>query len=192
MSLFLKRDITEAIWSLQLCAGQEAGCEAAVHAMRELFCDMGNDAVLLVDANNAFNLQTALHNIRVLCPTLSTILINTYRAPVHLFITGGEHMLSQEGTTQGDPLAMAMYALGLQPLITLLHGLTRQVSYADDATGAGSLAEVKCWDAMVMSGPQFGYDVNPRKTWLIVKEEAYNLAVQLFSGTGVQITSKGK
>ena len=34
--------------------------------------------------------------------------------------------------------------------------------------------------------------MNPRKTWLIVKEEAYNLAVQLFSGTGVQITSKSK
>ena len=62
--------------------------------MRELFCDMGNDAVLLVDVNNAIHCQTALHNIRVLCPTLSTILINTYRAPVHLFIAGGKHMLS--------------------------------------------------------------------------------------------------
>ena len=123
VSLFLKRDITEAVGSLQLCASQEAGCKAAVHAIHELFCDMGNDAVLLVDASNAFNTihrQTALQNIRFLCPTLSTILINTYRAPVHLFIAGGEHMLSQEGTTQGDPLAMAMYALVLQPLITLV------------------------------------------------------------------------
>ena len=43
-------------------------------------------------------------------PTTATILINTYRAPTELFVDG-DTLLSQEGTTQGDPLAMPMYAL---------------------------------------------------------------------------------
>lgn len=113
----IKPDVLEAAGSLQLCAGQETGCEAAIHAMRTIFStDDDCEAVLLVDANNAFNTlnrQTALHNIRVLCPTFSTILINTYHAPVNLIIPGGICMLSEEGTTQGDPLAMAMYSLGM-------------------------------------------------------------------------------
>ena len=44
----------------------------------------------------------------ILCPSLATILINTYRADVPLFIDG-KHLLSSEGTTQGDPLAIAIY-----------------------------------------------------------------------------------
>ena len=71
-------------------------------------------AALIVDATNAFNLvnrQAALHNISVLCPSFSTILRNTYGAPIRLFVTGEGKFTSTEGTTQGDPLSMAMYAL---------------------------------------------------------------------------------
>ena len=48
-------DIREACGALQVCAGCEGGCEAAVHAVRQLFHDPGSQAVLLVDASNAFN-----------------------------------------------------------------------------------------------------------------------------------------
>ena len=70
--------------------------------------------VLLVDANDAFdriNRQAALHNINIICPSFSTILHNTYGMPIRLFITGEGELSSTEGTTQGDPLAMAMYML---------------------------------------------------------------------------------
>ena len=80
------------------------------------------EAVLLVDASNAFsclNQQVALHNIQTLCPPLANILINTYRKDVPLFIDG-RHMFSSEGTTQGDPLAMAMYSVSVTPLIASL------------------------------------------------------------------------
>ena len=43
-----------------------------------------SDAVLLTDASNAFNSlnrAAALHNIRVLCPSIATYAINTYREP---------------------------------------------------------------------------------------------------------------
>ena len=60
-----------------------------------------------MDASNVFNTlnrQTALHNIQILCPSIATAPINTYRAPSELYVEG-DVLLSQEGTTQGDPLA---------------------------------------------------------------------------------------
>ena len=65
-----KRDVVEASGSLQLCAGQKSGSEAAIHAMHRIFEADDTDAVLLIDASNAFNAlnrAVALHNIRVLC-----------------------------------------------------------------------------------------------------------------------------
>ena len=53
-----------------------------------------------------------------LCPSLAKILINTYRNDVNMFISN-ETLFSSEGTTQGDPLAMAMYAISTIPLIMM-------------------------------------------------------------------------
>ena len=119
----VRDDIQAAAGPLQTCAGHEGGCEAAVHAMREIFTFNDTEAILLVDASNVFNAinrQAALHNIQVICPAISTILSNTYQAPIKLFIVGGGEIDSSEGTTQGDPLAMAMYALAIRPLIDKL------------------------------------------------------------------------
>ena len=72
-----------------MCAGQEGGCEAAVHAMRQFFAELDVQGALLVDASNAFNTinrQAALHNIKSTCPALYQILVNTYRAPIRCII----------------------------------------------------------------------------------------------------------
>lgn len=55
------------------------------------------------------------------------------RIPVSLFASGST-LYSEEGTTQGDPLAMPFYALATTPLINDLskHNL-QQSWYADDA-----------------------------------------------------------
>ena len=51
-----KYDLQEEVGATQLCAGQEAGCEAAVHAMEWIFAaDEDTEAIILVDAINAFN-----------------------------------------------------------------------------------------------------------------------------------------
>ena len=42
----------------QLCLGQIAGTEAAVHAVRSVFNHNDNDTILLVDATIAFNSTT--------------------------------------------------------------------------------------------------------------------------------------
>ena len=53
---------------------------------------------------------------------------------------------SAEGTTQGD-LAMGFHAVSLQPLITHLNlfSSARQRWFADDASAAGTLEELKMW-----------------------------------------------
>ena len=116
--------------------------------------------LIKVDAYNAFNSPNrlvALHNIRQLCPPLSTILINIYRSPASLLVPG-EVILSEEGTTQGDPLAMPMYALATVPLINQLHGTVDQVWYADDACACGSIQDLLIWwNQLCIKGPAFGY-----------------------------------
>ena len=164
-----RQDVQDISGCLQLCGGQISGIEAAVHAVRTAFESDENEAVLLVDATNVFNSlnrQVALHNIQRLCPLLATILINTYRAPTELFVDG-DAILSQEGTTQGDPLAMPMYALATIPLIKKLHGnyMYKQVWYADDAAAVGRIVDLRdWWDRISTSGPGFGYFPNASKT----------------------------
>ena len=127
-----------------------------------------------------------------LCPPLVTILTNTYRSASHLFIDGSS-LLSQEGTTQGDPLAMPMYAISITPVIRQLMGLTRQVWYADDAAAGGGLLHLRDWWSGLLSfGRHFGYHVNAAKTWLVVKQGYLAQARHIFDGTGIQITSAGR
>ena len=131
--------ILDAARCSQLCAGQPSGTEAAVHAVRLAFREDDAEAILMVDASNAFNAlnrECALHNIQRVCPPLATILINTYREPSELFVDGNI-IWSQEGTTQGDPLAMAMYALATISLVYSLKSEILQVCYADDASAVG-------------------------------------------------------
>ena len=190
-----KPDIQEASGCLQMCGGQISGIEAAVHAVRTIFNSSDTEAVLLVDATNAFNSlnrQVALQNIRRHCPPLATILINTYRAPTELFVDG-DTLLSQEGTTQGDPLAMPMYALATIPLIKKLKCHTKQIWYADDAAAIGKLADLRAWwDHLTREGPDFGYYPNPSKTWLVTKEGCEAAGFSTFAGTGVNVTQDGR
>ena len=60
-----KLDVIDASGSLQVCAGHKSGSEAAIHAMCNIFEADETDAVLLIDAFNAFNAlnRAAGHNI---------------------------------------------------------------------------------------------------------------------------------
>ena len=72
-------DIIPSVGSQQVCAGHEAGCEAAIHAMLTVYEDEKTEAVLLVDAANAFNSanrQVFLHNICIICPLVATYVRN--------------------------------------------------------------------------------------------------------------------
>ena len=181
----IKEDILRVAGVKQLCVGQQTGCEAAIHALRCIFDHPSTEAILLVDATNAFNnlsRKTALINIQHSCPSLATVLINTYRQDPEFYIEG-EAILSTEGTTQGDPLAMAMYALAMVPLIDKVSGEVRQIWYADDASAGGKMDGLRAWwDKVTELGPEYGYFPNPAKTWLVVKEEHLEAAQNTFGG----------
>ena len=119
--------------------GQQAGCAAAVHVMREIFDNPTTQGILLVDAASAINnlnRQVAPQNIHLRCTSLAMVLINTYHMKADLFING-ETIPSEEGTTQGDPLAMVTYAIAILQLIQRLTCELKQAWYADDATAGG-------------------------------------------------------
>ena len=85
----LKPDILKGAGNLQVCAGQDGGSEAAIHAMKDMFDENGVDGVLLVDASNAFNSlngEVALRNLFVTCPEMAVFEINMYRSPSKLFV----------------------------------------------------------------------------------------------------------
>ena len=188
-------DIQDATGCRQLCGGQTSGTEAAVHAARTAFELETTEAILLVDATNAFNAlnrQVALHNIRRLCPPIATILINSYRSPSDLLVDG-DVILSQEGTTQGDPLAMPMYGLATIPIIRKLDSICEQIWFADDSAAIGKIAQLHAWwTKLIKVGPAFGYLPNPAKTWIVGKQDHLNLATDTFRGSGVNVTSEGR
>ena len=51
----MKKDIQEAAGPLQMGIGLQSGAEAAIHTIKEIFDCKETDAVILVDASNAFN-----------------------------------------------------------------------------------------------------------------------------------------
>ena len=92
--------------------------------MRGIFKD-NTHAALLVDTTNAFNLvncKAALHNISVLCCSILFYHLKEHLFCTHLmFITGEDELASTKGATQGNPLAMVMYALAVTALINSLY-----------------------------------------------------------------------
>ena len=80
----IREDITESVRSLQVCAGQETGSEAAVHAMLEIFKEQYTEAVFLTDAANSFNTvnrNVLLQNVKVICLAILTYVNNCYSLP---------------------------------------------------------------------------------------------------------------
>ena len=134
------------------------------------------------------------------CPEISIYVFNCYAVPSRLFVTGGLEILSEEGTTQGDPVAMPLYAICILPLLeTVIRVVTEKnlfikyVAFADDVTGAGNLDALKVWwDAIIHYGPFLGYYVNPSKSWLIIKPEIVEEAEKIFADTDIKITSEGR
>ena len=194
-------DIQKAAGPLQLCAGQSSGVEAAVHAMKEIWELHATDGILMVDADNAFNRlnrKVALWNIQFTCPALKCVVINTYRKDASIFILGGIIIQSSEGTTQGDPIAMVMYAVSLSPLAQSLSSEVskqdcKQVWFADDGNGGGTLAALRAWwDALASIGPMYGYFPNAGKSVLLVKEASLEEANRVFEGTNIKVDIAGQ
>ena len=158
------KDIQQAAGPLQAATSLQGGAEAAIHSVKLIFEQDSTDGVIFVGASNAFNSlnrKAALHNIQIICPKFSTVLTNTYRLPMCIFIQSGAEILSVEGSTQVDNIAISFYALGTSILLDrlkLISPTTSQVSLADDIIGAGKVLNLRIWwDTIISEGKKFGY-----------------------------------
>ena len=174
---------------IQTCGGAQSGVKAAVHKMSGLFDDSTTECVLFIDADNAFNRQAALQNISFICPEISTFLNNVYKSPTPFYIK--QHIImSREGTMQGDVAAMQMYSIATKPMVYEDETNTKKSFYADDGAGAGTLEMVlEWWTSFLALGPKYGCFPNASRTILLVKSEHYERALQIFAGSGVNMTT---
>ena len=124
---------------------------------------------------------------------------NCYSVPSRLFVLGGTEILSSEGTTQGGPLAMPVYAIGITLLLEVIKPETseditmKHLAFADDLGGADELLELRrWWDNIVSWGPKLGYNPNVSKLWLLVKPTAEEKARDIFGGSKINITTDGR
>lgn len=206
VTTILKNDIQVGGGCIQTCTGLRSGIEASIHAASEMWHDPSTEAILQVDAENAFNRlnrKVALHNIREVCPPIHRFLQNHYQIAAKLMVSKSssqnENIFSEEGCTQGDPAAMAFYALGVKPLVDRLSSCIdkeccQQSWYADDSSAIGKMKEIlRWWQILCLFGPKYGYFPKASKTILIIKDKTLqHKAESLFSGTGIEITTSGK
>ena len=88
---------------------------------------------------------------------------------------------------------MAMYAMGTMPLIHRLQDRNptlHQVWFADDSAGTSDNAKMRQGSDLQRFGHSFGFYVNPSPWSLILKLQHYDLALEVFEGTGVHVSSK--
>jgi hypothetical protein len=82
-------------------------------------------------------------------------------------------LYSKEGVTQGDPLSMFGYGIGILPLIGRLKlefPAVKQPWYMDDAGAGGCFADLRHFFLCLQEiGPAYGYFPEPTKSILIVR-----------------------
>ena len=191
-------DLRRVAGSDQLCVGQRAGIESAIHELRASFNSSDDQCLLQIDADNAFNTLNrclALRNIETICPLMKVLLLNIYRGD-SLLPACGELFFSKEGLTQGDNLAMAAFGANSLPLIRRLkerlEAPVLQKWYADDANATGKLPALREFFEQLNSlGPNYGYRVNPNKCWLVVHPGRLEEARRTFDGLPINITEDG-
>jgi hypothetical protein len=155
---------------------------------------------LLIDARNAFNEMNRtvmLWTVRHEWPSGARFTFNCYKHWGTLVIRNnngsGTFIYSKEGVTQGDPLSMFAYGVGLLPLIRALKKACPEVVqtwYADDAGAAGKFKAIKQQFAKLQEiGPHYGYYPEPTKSILIVSQNNLAAATAAFKDSEFTITT---
>ena len=192
-------DIEDVCGADQLCAGVQAGIKGAVHVINDLSQERCDDewGVLMMDASNTFNninRMAVLWNARLLWPRCSRFIFNTYRGWAPLVVRSASSFLySKEGVTQGDPLSMFIYAIGVLPLIKEVGHPSRggtQVWYAYGTSACADLEALKDWlTRLLTEGPVYGYSPKPSKSYIVVNVRSVERANTIFGPLGVNVVT---
>ena len=131
-------------------------------------------------------------------PSGAQFTFNCYRHWATLVVRdtghGSSHFLhSKEGVTQGDPLAMIAYGIGVLPLIRELQGAHPRVTqpwYADDAGAGGTFQQIlEHFRDLQEWGPARGYYPEPTKSILVVAPGNVARAEEHFRGLGIRVVT---
>ena len=131
-----------------------------------MFQHENSNVVILVDAANPFNnlnRKVFLHSIKFICSEIATYVNNFYLVLGRLVVRGGLDCTSREGSTQGHPLGMAIYAIRITPMLDMMlvamqidHSI--MVGFADNVTASRNLEALRrWWDTLMQIGPNYGY-----------------------------------
>ena len=156
------------------------------------------EVLLLVDAANGFNNQSRygmMWTVRHRCPKMFRFTFNCYCHEITLICRqpGGEivTILSKEGVTQGDPLAMDLYGIALLPLAELLRKEFPEVLqpwFADDAAMQGAPLRVgKCFKLLTEVGSMFWYLPEPDKSFAICPLASEEGVLAAFGSEGLDV-----
>ena len=186
----ISKDFLELGSNKQVCLGQKSGIEFAIHSLREKYEESDTEALLLLEADNAFNSvnRELVKSCEILRPALYHAIYN-YSKPSARFVNHKE-LLSREGTTQGDPPAMAMYGIAVFPLIERVENEQKLKRwYADDGSVSGKLEDLRrILDNAIKHGKHFGYKEKPSKCHPIAKEASLSTARTIFHGISINLT----
>ena len=100
---------------------------------------------------------------------------------------------SKEGVTQGDPLDMIVYGIGLLPFIREIQDAPPHVTqpwYTDDAGSEGKFGHIlEHFKELQARGPPGGYFPELTKSILVVALWSVAREEEFFRGMGVNITT---
>ena len=153
----------------QLGYGVSKGAEAAVHAARFYFKNIGSNKVFLkLDFRNAFNSirrDRMLEAVHHLAPSIYSFVHSVYSSS-SLFWSD-KIILSSEGVQQGDPLGPLLFCLTIHHMCSRLKS-ELCIFYLDDGTLGGLLSDVLHDVEMIKKEAGIvGLELNPQKSEVV-------------------------
>ena len=128
---------------------------------------------------------------QVIWSRCARFLFNTYHGYAKLLVhRASEILLSREGVTQGNSLALYMLAVAISALIQKLKDQGKMILnwYADDSACAGRLSQLhERFTDLINLGPEFGYYPEPAKTMLVANQNLEESAGKIFDDLGLKI-----
>ena len=127
-------------------------------------------AVLIIDGVNAHssvNRKVFLHNIRIICPSLSHYVYDCYSSPARSFIIGSTEIKCRSYDIIRKSI-IPMILMLVETFSNIPNNRTKLVAYT------GRIRELKVWWGNQMKfKTKFGYYAQPSKSWLIIRENYF-------------------
>ena len=170
----LMKKAVERLAPHQLGVGVRGGCEAILHAVRQVLEEEDPDKwVLQVDLKNAFNMvnrEVAFREVQQHFPEAMSWVLTCYGVESEL-VFGDAIISSSVGFHQGDPLASLLFSLVLHLVVVLIlqevPTLDINAWFLDDGTLVGCREDLrKAVDIIQREGPDLGLNLSTAATVL--------------------------